>query len=169
MFLCWRPNSRFINRLEISVDKIEFINQLRIALNGRVPATVITENCNYYEEYINTQVRLGHTQEEVLQSLGDPRLIARTIIETQGIDKEQGIEPGREGQSGQKHHGNQYTSFEQAQQTRKMPKWVWLVIVIAIVVCVLGLFISVISFFAPLFLVFFVIFFFIKLFRDWLK
>ena len=61
------------------MDKQEFVDRLRMALNGRVSPGLVMDNVNYYEDYINTEIRKGRTEEEVLESLGDPRLIARTI------------------------------------------------------------------------------------------
>lgn len=68
------------------MSKQEFIDRLRAALSGRVNSGLVTENVNYYEDYINTEIRKGRTEEEVLKSLGDPRLIAKTIIEMYGKD-----------------------------------------------------------------------------------
>lgn len=62
------------------MNKQDFIDRLRMALNGRVSPGLVMDNVNYYEDYINTEIRKGRTEEEVLESLGDPRLIARTII-----------------------------------------------------------------------------------------
>ena len=66
------------------MNKQDFIDRLRMALNGRVSPGLVMDNVNYYEDYINTEIRKGRTEEEVLESLGDPRLIARTIIQTNG-------------------------------------------------------------------------------------
>ncbi len=63
------------------MDRYEFINVLRSALAGKVPATTLEDNVRYYEEYIDIQIRQGKSEEEVLSELGDPRLLARTIIE----------------------------------------------------------------------------------------
>ena len=68
------------------MNKQEFIDRLRAALNGRVSPNLVIENVNYYEDYINAEIRKGRTEEEVLNTLGDPRLIARTIIETNSKD-----------------------------------------------------------------------------------
>ena len=68
------------------MNKQDFIDRLRMALNGRVSPGLVMDNVNYYEDYINTEIRKGRTEEEVLESLGDPRLIARTIIQTNGGD-----------------------------------------------------------------------------------
>ena len=61
------------------MNKQEFVDRLRMALNGRVSPGLVMDNVNYYQDYINTEIRKGRTEEEVLESLGDPRLIARTI------------------------------------------------------------------------------------------
>ena len=68
------------------MNKQEFVDRLRMALNGRVSPGLVMDNVNYYQDYINTEIRKGRTEEEVLESLGDPRLIARTIIQTNGGD-----------------------------------------------------------------------------------
>ncbi len=66
------------------MDKREFLDRLRGALSGRIAAGLVAENMDYYENYINTEIRKGRSEEEVLSSLGDPRLLAKTIIQTQG-------------------------------------------------------------------------------------
>ena len=63
------------------MDRYEFISILRTALTGKVPATTVEDNVRYYEEYIEIQLRQGKSEEEILAALGDPRLLARTIIE----------------------------------------------------------------------------------------
>lgn len=63
------------------MDRYEFISILRTALTGKVPATTVEDNVRYYEEYIEVQLRQGKSEEEILSALGDPRLLAKTIIE----------------------------------------------------------------------------------------
>lgn len=64
----------------------EFLDHLRRALNGNVSPALVQDNLNYYNEYINSEMRRGRSEEEILDALGDPRLIARTIIETNSIE-----------------------------------------------------------------------------------
>ena len=47
------------------MNKQEFIDRLRSALNGRIPPSMVAENVNYYEDYINMEVRKGKTEAEV--------------------------------------------------------------------------------------------------------
>lgn len=63
------------------MDRHEFISILRTALAGKVPATTVEDNVQYYEEYIEIQLRQGKREEEILAALGEPRLLAKTIIE----------------------------------------------------------------------------------------
>ena len=64
----------------------QFIEELELALQGEVSVLVIRENINYYDGYIREQLASGKTEEEVMLLLGDPRMIARTIIDTNGGD-----------------------------------------------------------------------------------
>lgn len=59
----------------------EFLNQLRDSLDGELPYNEIVSNVNYYRDYMNSQ-KGEKSEEEITAGLGDPRLIARTIIDT---------------------------------------------------------------------------------------
>ena len=66
------------------MDRNEFVGTLRGVLNGEVPASVVEDNVQYYNNYISQEIAGGKSEQEVMDALGDPRLIARTIIDTQG-------------------------------------------------------------------------------------
>ena len=66
------------------MTKAEFLDTLRKALNGQVSPGVIAENLNYYDSYISGETRKGRSEQDILDELGDPRLIARTIIDAEG-------------------------------------------------------------------------------------
>lgn len=66
------------------MTKQEFLDRLRRSLHGKITPGQIVENLQFYEDYINTEIRKGASEQEVLTRLGDPRLLARTIVETQG-------------------------------------------------------------------------------------
>ncbi len=63
------------------MDRIEFLNTLESELSGKISAAQIRQNLNYYSSYIQEQKKLGYTETEIMEQLGDPRLIARTIVE----------------------------------------------------------------------------------------
>ena len=61
------------------MTKNEFLSTLRESLAGNVPSDVINENISYYRDYIENN---DSSESKVLEELGDPRLIARTIIDS---------------------------------------------------------------------------------------
>ena len=64
------------------MNKTEFLQQLREALDAELSSRAVEENIRYYREYISDEERKGRTEEEILNELGDPWLIAKTIIDT---------------------------------------------------------------------------------------
>lgn len=168
------------------MNKQDFIDRLRMALNGRVSPGLVMDNVNYYEDYINTEIRKGRTEEEVLESLGDPRLIARTIIQTNGGDNRSGYRNTvygngeyREAAGSTVHHsyngdgdGNGEYGTDRskiADVLAKLPVWVWIILGILVVVLVISAVFSVLSFLAPVLIPILVVLFLVKLFRDWLN
>lgn len=69
------------------MNKTEFLQQLREALTTDLSSRAVEENIRYYSQYISDEERKGRTEEEILNELGDPWLIAKTIIDT-GVSKE---------------------------------------------------------------------------------
>ena len=71
------------------MTKEMFLEQLEDALVGEVPNSVIYDNKRYYERYFFNEMKRGRTEAEILEELGNPRLIARTIIDMQGDVRQQ--------------------------------------------------------------------------------
>lgn len=59
-----------------------FIGNLRRALYGKIDDSALADHIRYYENYILQEIASGRTEAEVLEELGDPRLIAKTILDT---------------------------------------------------------------------------------------
>jgi len=68
-----------------NMDRETFLRELRIALQGQISQVKVNENLAYYENYIIEQSRKGRTEEQVIEELGNPRLIAKTIIDTTDV------------------------------------------------------------------------------------
>lgn len=62
------------------MKKQEFLVELQKALSSRVSVSSMQENVRYYDDYISMQMRRGRTEEEIMEEIGDPRLIAKSII-----------------------------------------------------------------------------------------
>ena len=66
------------------MNRGDFIKQLEEALVGELHPSIINENLSYYNNYILEETKKGKSEAEVLDSLGDPWVIGKTIIQTQG-------------------------------------------------------------------------------------
>jgi hypothetical protein len=66
------------------MNREEFIKRLEESLMGEVGQSIIRENRDYYNNYIIEEMKKGKRESEVLDSLGDPWAIGKTIIQTQG-------------------------------------------------------------------------------------
>ena len=64
------------------MNKLEFIKILEEQLCLEMPKEQATAHVQYYERYINDQIQAGKTEEDILSILGDPRLIAMTLVDT---------------------------------------------------------------------------------------
>lgn len=64
------------------MSRSEFLETLRSQLTGQMHEGKVAAHVRYYEDYIQSQVRGGRSEQEVLAELGDPRLIARTLLDT---------------------------------------------------------------------------------------
>ena len=64
------------------MNRSEFLETLRSQLTGQMHEGKVAAHVRYYEDYIQAQVRGGRSEQDVLVELGDPRLIARTLLDT---------------------------------------------------------------------------------------
>ncbi len=84
------------------MTRTEFLEGLRKALGNDLNGPVIQENVDYYNSYITDEIRKGRPEDEVIAELGDPWVIARTIIDSGG------------GQSGAGYQENYYEPQQSA-------------------------------------------------------
>lgn len=64
------------------MDRTEFLETLGAQLSGQMQDSKASAHVRYYRDYIDEQIRKGRTEDEVLAELGDPRLIAKTLLDT---------------------------------------------------------------------------------------
>lgn len=66
------------------MDRVEFLAILRESLEGYIPVADVEENIAFYRNYFEeAQI----SEKKVIEELGDPRLIARTIIQAYKASK----------------------------------------------------------------------------------
>ena len=62
------------------MTRAEFLGELRETLGGNMSESEVQSNLAYYSSYIDDEVRKGKTEEEVLEELGSPFAIAKTLL-----------------------------------------------------------------------------------------
>lgn len=89
------------------MDKKEFLDILYNQLSGQMPEGNVAAHVQYYRNYIEDEQQKGRTEDEILTELGDPRLIARTLLDT---------ELGNSGapQSGNSYSGSASSSYTES-------------------------------------------------------
>ena len=72
-----------------NMNRDEFLRQLREALQDSLSGSAVQENVDYYNSYISEEISKGKSEDQVLQMLGDPWVLARTLIDAaDGTDRQ---------------------------------------------------------------------------------
>lgn len=118
------------------MTKQDFLDGLRRSLSAGLETEQINEHIRYYSDYIDSQIRKGIAEEEVMASLGEPRLIAKTLLgmEETGQVTEEYVEEEQAAD-------DKYRYFNINGKTIKIPGWLF-----TILVCVVSFFILTILF-----------------------
>ena len=149
------------------MDKREFIEKLQRTLAGGLDSSQVAENVRYYQEYIESEIQKGNTEGEVLSRLGDPRLLAKSIIEANkragasfGSNREYDEELVDDAQE----EGKAFTrKFESGFM---LPGWLIMIIMTIIVIVIIGLVTSLLSLFAPVIIVGLIALLIVKVFQG---
>lgn len=147
----------------MAMTKQEFLDGLKAALSVHLSERAVEEHMRYYEEYINSQIRRGRAESEVLQQLGNPRLIARSIVEA-GRNAQGNADERR--QSYGEDAGQVYGTYgNRGYQFRRVPVWVW-VLLAALLLVVLPLLLMFVWWLAPFVLMIWVIVMLVKMLKN---
>lgn len=123
------------------MNKIEFLQQLREALVTDLSSRTVEENIRYYSQYISDEERKGRTEEEILNELGDPWLIAKTIINT-GVPEEKNVYDSSENND---YQGYGRQSDYDGMKVYRVDTWWKKALLIVGVIAVIGLILSLIT------------------------
>lgn len=143
----------------------EFLQKMRHALANDLSGSVIQDNINYYDGYISDEVQKGRSETAVIEELGDPWVLARTIIEsvenTGSAREEYTYEPSRQGYgNGQHSERRKVHVFGIDSWWKKLLLILGVVGIIMVVVAVIG---GIFSLLAPLIVPLLLIVFIIRL------
>lgn len=130
------------------MDKEAFITRLQHSLAGGLSGTQVAEHVRYYREYIDSEIQKGRPEAEVLAQLGEPRLLAKSIIEAN--------KAGAASASAQAYDEEvvgdvQDAGYDRTGRVRRimLPGWLVTLIFVVFVLIVFGLVTSLLSIFAP--------------------
>ena len=114
------------------MTRLEFLEQLRKELQGSMSQNAVNDNIDYYDSYIREEMGKGISEEEVLQTLGDPWIIAQTIADAGNGPKEK---------ESYESSGQTYSSRNVQPSVNTQNQW-WkkLLIILVIVMVVMGIF-----------------------------
>ena len=114
------------------MSKQEFLDGLRRSLAGGMEPQKVQEHISYYSEYIDTQIRMGISEEAIMTSLGEPRLIAKTLLEMEAVEskteeyvEQDNVEKPKE------------RFFEIKGRKIRIPQWLFTILICIICFCVL--------------------------------
>lgn len=104
------PMKRKTDRQENGMSREEFLRGLEEALKGEVPASVVRDNVNYYSSYLSQELAKGRTMDEIVEEIGEPRIVARTIIDAAEAagEGEDGYGAYEDGSYGREDYGESY-------------------------------------------------------------
>lgn len=126
------------------MSKQEFLETLRRTLARELSESEVADNINYYWNYIEQQIAMGKNEEQVLLELGDPRLIARTILQVDEKRDEESFAESTvyEGEDGTYREESGYEDVYQGvhEQVHRMSvkDWIRIILVLAVILLVLG-------------------------------
>lgn len=66
------------------MNKTEYVQIIEKALSGNVSPQELKDTVSYYRDYIDMEIRKGRSEQEVLEGLGNPRLLVKSIIAAKG-------------------------------------------------------------------------------------
>ena len=152
------------------MNRTEFLSILQNQLAGNMQEGKAAAHIRYYEDYIQSQVRSGRSEQEVLEELGDPRLIAKTLIDAD--DRSVQEDYGDYSSGGERYDGGYGNGMGDQAKTEKRWKkvldlstWQGKAVVIAGAVIAIILIILVLGVVLPFFIILAVILYFL----SWLK
>lgn len=160
------------------MSKQEFLSVLRQSLSGEVPEQEVLSNLRYYEEYLTENA--GKTTEQKIEELGEPRLLAKTIIDAynanqggnsyktqyykQGYDESYGEEGTQEHRTSQ--HMIKYYSWDTMKWYQKLIAIIITVVIAAGLIGIISLGINIFfSLVLPILLILFFVRMIMRLFR----
>lgn len=144
------------------MTRSEFLERLKKALGNDLSGAIIQENVKYYDSYIREETAKGRSETEVIAELGDPWVLARTVINAaegrdtpdNSYDGDYGYEPEQKSYGGRYENAGHVYSFGLNSWWKKLLFVLAIVGVIMIVVLIIS---GLVSLLAPILIPFIIV------------
>ncbi len=131
------------------MSKIEFIEQLRRSLSSINDYTFVNDTIAYYENYIESQIRMGKTEEQVMQELGDPRLIAKSICASHVTEEDTQNQSGYQNYDRASSQRGAHSILSWNGRQINMPSWLLKILTVLVVIVVFSLLFTILRWLSP--------------------
>ena len=123
------------------MTKTEFLEKLRIELSSGVSPQVLQENLSYYSQYIDDEMRKGRSEKEIMDELGDPWILAKTIVDAQGEEQIEDVIYDSDGKT----YRSSQTEEESNIHIWNLDSWWKKLLLILVVACVIVVIFAIVS------------------------
>lgn len=150
------------------MSKAEFIDGLGKSLRGKVDEREYRSQIEYYSSYISSQIAAGRNEEDVVGELGDPRLIAKTIVQTYSM-KDNPINRQYRDNNYNNSYGNEEDYQERSSSNRGADRFghvLRMIILALVVLCIVSIVFRAVVFVAPIIILLIIIWFIIRYFST---
>lgn len=135
----------------------EYLTSLERALTGKIDPDQLRETMNYYQDYFYMEKSKGLTEEQIVSSLGDSRLLAKSIIAAQSAEnKREEVYADRRSSGSARMNGNSI----------RIPGPILILIIILMFFGIIGLIFSIASALLPILLPILIVCGIISLFKK---
>jgi len=124
-----------------NMTKTEFLEKLRIELSSGVSPQVLQENLSYYSQYIDDEMRKGRSEKEIMDELGDPWILAKTIVDAQGEEQIEDVIYDSDGKT----YRSSQTEEESNIHIWNLDSWWKKLLLILVVACVIVVIFAIVS------------------------
>ena len=145
------------------MTRTEFMEELQRSLSGAMGNSAVNGHMRYYQEYFDIQLGSGKGEEEIAGELGNPRLLAKTIIDA---SKREGRNGGGTAYDEVYEENAHDTGKESLWKQYRMPGWFWAALVLFGAVALVGVVSSVVAAMLPVLFPLRYILMLVRLFRK---
>lgn len=143
------------------MNKEKYVSVIEKALVGHVSPQELQDTVAYYRDYIEMEIRKGKTEQEVLDELGNPRLLAKTII----MAKEHKMEAAQ----GESASGADSTHESKQSSGFNIPLPILILIIVLFLMMIFSAIVSVLRFLMPIVVPIAAILIIISFVKKWKK